>query len=68
MFDEVTASSLVKIDLEGRLVEESDYRVNAAGFTIHSAIHAARHDVFCVLHTHTGRAWPSPARSRGCCR
>jgi len=53
MFDEVTASSLVKIDLEGRLVEESDYRVNAAGFTIHSAIHAARHDVFCVLHTHT---------------
>ena len=53
MFDEITASSLVKIDLEGRLVEESDYRVNAAGFTIHSAIHAARHDVFCVLHTHT---------------
>ena len=45
MFDEITASSLVKIDLEGRLVEESDYRVNAAGFTIHSAIHAARHDV-----------------------
>ena len=53
MFDEITASSLVKIDLDGRLVEESDYRVNAAGFTIHSAIHAARHDVFCVLHTHT---------------
>jgi ribulose-5-phosphate 4-epimerase/fuculose-1-phosphate aldolase len=53
MFEEVTASSLVKIDLEGRKVEDSAYGVNAAGFTIHSAIHAARHDVFCVLHTHT---------------
>jgi ribulose-5-phosphate 4-epimerase/fuculose-1-phosphate aldolase len=53
MFDEITASNLVKIDLEGRQVEESSYGVNAAGFTIHSAIHAARHDVFCVLHTHT---------------
>jgi ribulose-5-phosphate 4-epimerase/fuculose-1-phosphate aldolase len=53
MFDEVTASSLVKIDLEGRLVEESAYRVNAAGFTIHSAIHAAREDAKCVLHLHS---------------
>ena len=53
MFDEVTASNLVKIDLDGKVVEESGYGVNAAGFTIHSAIHAARHDVGCVLHTHT---------------
>jgi ribulose-5-phosphate 4-epimerase/fuculose-1-phosphate aldolase len=53
MFDEITASSLVKVDLDGRQVEEGPYGVNAAGFTIHSAIHAARHDVACVLHTHT---------------
>jgi len=53
MFDEITASNLVKIDLEGRLLEEGEYRVNAAGFTIHSAIHAARPDVVSVLHTHT---------------
>jgi ribulose-5-phosphate 4-epimerase/fuculose-1-phosphate aldolase len=53
MFDEITASSLVKVDLDGRQVEEGPFSVNAAGFTIHSAIHAARHDVACVLHTHT---------------
>ena len=52
-FDEITASSLVKIDLEGEKVEESPFPVNAAGFIIHSAIHAARHDARCVLHTHT---------------
>jgi ribulose-5-phosphate 4-epimerase/fuculose-1-phosphate aldolase len=53
MFDEVTASSLVKIDLQGNKVEESPFPVNPAGFTIHSAIHAARHDAQCVLHTHS---------------
>ncbi len=53
MFDEVTASNLVKIGLDGKLVEENGYGVNSAGFTIHSAIHTARHDVACVLHTHT---------------
>ncbi len=52
-FDEITASSLVKIDLEGRKVDDSPFPVNAAGFVIHSAIHAARHDARCVLHTHT---------------
>jgi ribulose-5-phosphate 4-epimerase/fuculose-1-phosphate aldolase len=52
-FDEVTASSLVKIDLEGRKVSESAYEINPAGFTIHSAIHAAREDAQCVLHTHS---------------
>jgi len=52
-FDEVTASSLVKIDLEGRKVMESPYEINPAGFTIHSAIHAAREDAKCVLHTHS---------------
>lgn len=52
-FAEVTASDLVKIDLDGNLVAESPYRANQAGFVIHSAIHAAREDAQCVLHTHT---------------
>ena len=53
LFRDITASSLVKIDLNGRLVEPSEHDVNPAGFTIHSAVHAARHDAVCVLHTHT---------------
>ena len=52
-FDEITASSLVKIDLDGRKVMASPYEINPAGFTIHSAIHAAREDAKCVLHTHS---------------
>jgi ribulose-5-phosphate 4-epimerase/fuculose-1-phosphate aldolase len=56
LFDEMRASDLVKIDLHGNVVEEGDIssrRVNAAGFTIHSAIHMARPDLQCVVHTHT---------------
>ncbi|MGB8842557.1 MAG: class II aldolase/adducin family protein [Aliidongia sp.] len=53
MFDEITASNLVKIDLAGRIVLNSGYPVNPAGFTIHSAIHAGREDAHCVLHVHT---------------
>ncbi len=53
MFDEITASSLVKIDLDGNKVQETPFPVNPAGFTIHSAIHAAREDAICVLHTHS---------------
>jgi ribulose-5-phosphate 4-epimerase/fuculose-1-phosphate aldolase len=52
-YDEVTASNLVKIDLEGRIVEPSEHPVNPAGFIIHGAIHAAREDAHCVMHTHT---------------
>jgi ribulose-5-phosphate 4-epimerase/fuculose-1-phosphate aldolase len=52
-FDEVTASNLVKVDLDGNIIGNSDYPINGAGFTIHSAIHAARHDAGCVLHLHT---------------
>jgi ribulose-5-phosphate 4-epimerase/fuculose-1-phosphate aldolase len=52
-FDEITASSLVKIDVHGNKLQDSPFPVNPAGFVIHSAIHAARHDVMCVLHTHT---------------
>ncbi len=53
MFDEITASSLVKIDTAGNKLEESPFPVNPAGFTIHSAVHGARHDAQCVLHTHS---------------
>src|SRR6056300_1089031 len=53
LFEEITASSLVKIDLEGNIVMDSPYFVNPAGFTIHSAIHSAREDAQCVLHVHT---------------
>ena len=53
MFDEISASSLVKVDEHCNKVIESAFPVNPAGFTIHSAIHAARADAVCVLHTHT---------------
>jgi ribulose-5-phosphate 4-epimerase/fuculose-1-phosphate aldolase len=53
MFDEITASSLVKVDDQCRKVIESPFPVNPAGFVIHSCIHDARPDVGCVLHTHT---------------
>ena len=54
MFAEITASSLVKIDLNGnKLDADNPFPVNPAGFTIHSAIHTARHDAKCVLHVHT---------------
>jgi ribulose-5-phosphate 4-epimerase/fuculose-1-phosphate aldolase len=53
LFDEITASSLVKVDLNGKKVLDSAYEINPAGFTIHSAIHAAREDAKCVLHVHS---------------
>lgn len=53
MFDEVTASSLVKVDLQGNKVMDSKYDINPAGFTIHSAVHEARDDAKCVMHLHT---------------
>ena len=52
-YSEVTASNLVKVDIEGNIVEETDYAVNPAGIVIHTAIHAARTDVVCIAHTHT---------------
>ena len=53
MFEEVTASSLVKVDVEGNKVMETPYEINPAGFTIHSAVHMAREDAHCVMHLHT---------------
>ena len=49
----MTASNLVKIDIDGNIVEETPYTINPAGFVIHSAVHAARSDANCVIHTHT---------------
>jgi ribulose-5-phosphate 4-epimerase/fuculose-1-phosphate aldolase len=53
MFEEITASCLVKVDAAGAKLEDTPFDVNPAGFTIHSAVHAARHDAGCVLHTHS---------------
>ena len=53
MFDEITASSLVKVDLHGNQLTKSEYSINPAGFTIHSAIHEVREDAGCVMHLHT---------------
>lgn len=53
LFEEITASSLVKVDLEGQVVAPTPYFINPAGFTIHSAIHAARDDAKAVIHLHT---------------
>jgi ribulose-5-phosphate 4-epimerase/fuculose-1-phosphate aldolase len=53
LFEEITASSLVKIDLNGEKVGSSPYSVNPAGFTIHSAVHEVREDAGCVMHLHT---------------
>ena len=53
LFDEISASSLVKVNLQGEKVMPSPYEINPAGFTIHSAVHAARQDAKCVVHTHS---------------
>jgi len=53
MFDEITASSLVKIDIAGNVLQDTPFPINPAGFVIHSAVHSARHDAQCVMHTHT---------------
>ncbi|MEE8562063.1 MAG: class II aldolase/adducin family protein [Alphaproteobacteria bacterium] len=53
VFSEITASALVKVDLDGNIVQDTEHVINPAGFVIHSAIHAARPDAKCVLHTHT---------------
>ncbi len=52
-FEEMTASSLVKIDLNGNIKQDTPYFINPAGFTIHSAVHHARADAGCVIHVHT---------------
>jgi ribulose-5-phosphate 4-epimerase/fuculose-1-phosphate aldolase len=65
LFDEITASSLVKVDLAGRKVTDSSYDINPAGFTIHSAIHAAREDAKCVMHLHSLNGIAVSAQKQG---
>jgi ribulose-5-phosphate 4-epimerase/fuculose-1-phosphate aldolase len=66
LFEEITASSLVKVTLDGEVVEdESGLGINPAGYVIHSAIHGARHDVGCIMHTHTGAGLAVAAQKRG---
>ncbi|MFW9267747.1 class II aldolase/adducin family protein [Pseudomonas sp. NR3] len=65
MFQEITASNLVKIDQAGNKLMDSPYEINPAGYTIHSAIHEVRHDVACVLHTHTAAGVAVSAQKQG---
>lgn len=65
MFEEITASSLVKVNLEGQIVMFSPYFINPAGFTIHSAVHAAREDALCVIHLHTDYGVAVSAQNNG---
>ena len=53
MFEEMTASCLVKVDIDGNILSESEFGINPAGYTIHSAVHMGRKDAGCVMHTHT---------------
>ncbi len=65
MFEEITASSLVKVDLAGDKVMESPFDINPAGFTIHSAVHEAREDAQCVLHVHSVNGVAVSAQKHG---
>ena len=53
LYEEITASNLVKVDLDGKIISETDDKINPAGFVIHSCIHRERPDMHCVIHTHT---------------
>ena len=65
MFDEMTASALVKIDGSGKICQETSYFINPAGFTIHSAVHLARADAGCVIHVHTPYGMAVSAQKKG---
>src|SRR5262245_4208826 len=65
LFGEITATSLVKVNLEGEIVSPTPYAINPAGFTIHSAIHAAREDAQCVIHLHTDQGVAVSAQKDG---
>lgn len=65
LFEEITASNLVKVGMDGELVEPSEHRVNPAGFVIHSAVHAHRPDAHSVVHTHTKAGCAVAAQASG---
>ncbi|HWU01379.1 MAG TPA: class II aldolase/adducin family protein [Novosphingobium sp.] len=64
-FDEITASSLVKVDIDGNIIGESEYGINYAGYVIHSAIHAAREDAQFIAHFHTPHGVGASAHAEG---
>jgi ribulose-5-phosphate 4-epimerase/fuculose-1-phosphate aldolase len=64
-YSEVTASNLVKVDIDGNIVEETDYAVNPAGIVIHTAIHAARPEIHCIAHTHTSAGMAVACSEKG---
>lgn len=64
-YAEVTARNLIKTDIKGNILGDSDYPINPAGFTIHSAIHSARHDAHCVMHTHTTAGMAVACKAEG---
>ena len=65
MYDEVTASNLVKIDLDGNIIGNSEWGINPAGFIIHSSIHSSKEDAHCVMHTHTTAGMAMAALAKG---
>ena len=65
MFEEITASSLIKVELDGNVIMDSPYGFNPAGFVIHGAILDARRDVNCVLHLHTDQGMAVSAQKQG---
>jgi ribulose-5-phosphate 4-epimerase/fuculose-1-phosphate aldolase len=65
LFEEITASSLIKVDLDGNMLEESPWKVNRAGFVIHSAVHAAREDAKFIVHLHTVAGQAVSAQKQG---
>ena len=65
LFEEMTASSLVKIDLQGNILQETPYFINPAGFTIHSAVHEARADAKFVMHLHSDQGVAVAAQREG---
>lgn len=65
MFHEVTASNLIKVDVDGNLAEDSEFKANPAGFTIHSALHMARENIACAIHLHTRAGMAVSAQAEG---
>ncbi len=65
LFDEINASSLVKVDIDGNILSETPYPINRAGFLIHSPIHRTRHDARCVIHLHTDAGIAVAAQKQG---
>lgn len=65
LFDEITASSLVKIDIEGTILDDTPHSVNLAAFVIHAAIHKTSHDAACVLHTHSDASVAVSGQEKG---